>query len=82
MSERKALKTLKLGLVFCAGGIVAVVGNELRPHERTCIEIRQDISPYVQCMGRAGELRCSMQIDDFRKYHELKREYARRCLLQ
>ena len=84
MSERKALEILKLALVlvFCAAGFVVAVTNVPSPQERTCTEIRQDISPYVQCMSRAGELRCSMQVEDFRKYHELKREHARRCLLQ
>ena len=80
MSERKALQAFKLGLIFCAGGFVAVASNELRTGERSCTEIRQDISPYVQCMGRAGELHCSMQVEDFRKYHALKREHARQCM--
>ena len=80
MSEHKALETLKLGLIFCAGGFVAVAANEFRTPERTCTDIRHDISPYIQCMGRAGELRCSMQVEDFRKYHALKREHARQCM--
>ena len=80
MGERKVLETLKLGLIFCAGGFIAVAANELRQPVRTCTEIRQDLSPYVQCMGRAGELHCSMQVEDFRKYHALKREHARQCM--
>ena len=80
MSERKALETMKLGLIFCAGGFMAVAGNELLTPERSCTEIDQEIGVYVEYMARAGELRGHMTVVDFQEYHELKREYARRCV--
>ena len=79
MSERKALKTLKLGLIFCAGIALGVASLGFEAPEQTCAEIDQEIDVYVEYMARAGELRGRMTVVDFQKYHQLKREYARRC---
>ena len=82
MGERKALKTLKLGLIFCAGIALGAASLGFEVPEQTCAEIDQKIDVYVEYMARAGELRGRMTVVDFQTYHELKRKYARRCVYQ
>ena len=43
MGERKALKTLKLGLIFCAGIALGVASIWFEAPEQTCEEIDQEI---------------------------------------
>jgi hypothetical protein len=47
-----------------------------RPVPATCDEVAQKIDVYRLCMQSASRTRCSMQVEDFADFHELKRTLA------
>lgn len=46
-----------------------------------CDSVQEEIDVYRMCMQSAGKTGCRMQIDDFRKYQQLKEEQLKRCQL-
>jgi len=44
-----------------------------------CDKVQAEIDVYRACMQSVSKTRCLMQVDDFRKYYQLKSNLAERC---
>ena len=45
----------------------------------SCNDAQAEIDVYLECLQSAGKTGCRMQVDDFRRYHHLKRVIVGAC---
>ena len=80
MGEKISYLMILMGLLY-----LAFMAGEFNATWRPvipCEKVRAEIDVYRECMQSAGKTGCHMQVDDFRKYHQLKADLAEHCSAQ
>lgn len=83
MKNRTVGPYATLAIVFGLGLAVGYFANHKASEnqmliEATADELQDGLDVYRMCMQSAGKTGCRMSVDNFRQYHAIKRELARR----